>query len=259
MGKLDGKVAIVTGAGQGVGRGIALALAKEGAFLSLPSRTASKVEALKEEIEAFGGAAIAFGCDVGEKEQVIHAVKKTVEVYGTVDILINNAQTTVPAHSLLDYTDEEVDRVFKSGYWASLWFMKECYPYLKEQNGCVINFASAIGLNSVPGYLAYASTKEAIRSLSRIAAKEWGRDGIRVNVIVPGAESPGNTQAIIDLAKWSESSGIKASFGTPAIPRKGRPEEDIGRVAVFLCSEDASFLSGYTYCVDGGYCIDASR
>ena len=259
MGRLDGKVAIVTGAGQGVGRGIALALAKEGAVLSLPARTASKVEAVQKEIEAFGGKAIAFGCDVGVKQQVKDAVKRTIDAYGTVDIVINNAQSILPAHSLIDYTDEEIDWVMKSGYWASLWFMQECYPYLKENQGCVINFASAIGLTAVPGYLAYASTKEAVRAMSRIAAKEWGQYGIRVNVIAPGAESPSALSAFPELLKWSEESGVKASFTPSAIHRMGRPEEDIGRVVAFLCSEEASFLTGYTYCIDGGACIDASR
>lgn len=259
MGRLDGKVAIITGAGQGVGRGIALALAKEGAVLSLPARTASKVEAVQKEIEAIGGKAIAFACDVGVKEQVKVAVKKTIDEYGTVDIVINNAQSILPAHSFIDYTDEEIDWVMKSGYWASLWFMQECYPYLKERKGCVINFASAIGLTAVPGYLAYASTKEAIRAMSKIAAKEWGQYGIRVNVIAPGAESPSSTSAYGELQKWTEESGVVARFSPPAMKWRGRPEEDVGRVVAFLCSEEASFLTGYTYCIDGGACIDASR
>lgn len=259
MRKLEGKIAIVTGAGQGIGRGIALAFAKEGAKLALPSRTFSKVETVKKEIEALGGVAIAMECDVGDKKQVIDAVDKTVKKYGAIDILINNAQTFVLPHSLVDYTDEEFKLVFNSGFMASLWFMQHCFPYLKESKGRVINFGSAIATSAFPGFMAYASTKEAIRALTRIAAKEWGHMGINVNCIAPSAETPAVGEAVKELFAWSKESGTPLSLVSPVIHRIGRPEEDIGRVCVFLCSEDASFLTGYTYWIDGGVCMDASR
>jgi len=259
MKKLEGKVALVTGAGQGVGRGIALAYAKEGAKLVLPSRTLSRVEDVKAEIEAIGGAAIAMACDVGNKQDVIATVNKTVEQFGTVDILVNNAQTFVPAHSLVDYTDDEIELVFKTGFMASFWFMQQCFSYLKENKGCVINFGSAIATQAFPGYTAYGSTKEAVRAMSRIAAKEWGHLGINVHCIAPAAATASQGRSVQEMQQWSSDSGTPMKIGAPVIPRAGRPEEDIGRVAVFLASEDASYLTGYTYWVDGGFCMDSSR
>ncbi len=259
MRKLEGKIAIVTGAGQGVGRGIALAFAKEGARLALPARTPSKVEDVKKEIEALGGEAIAISCDVSKKEDVVKAVAETVKHYGTVNILVNNAQSFVPAHSLIDYEDDEISLVFNSGFMASFWFMKECFPYLKESKGKVINMGSAIATQAFPGYTAYAATKEAVRALSRIAAKEWGHLGINVNCIAPAAETNAQAESIKEMQEWSSKNGTPMKIGSPVLLRKGRPEEDIGRVAVFLTSEDASFLSGYTYWVDGGFCMDSSR
>jgi len=258
-GKLNGKVAIVTGAGQGVGRGIALAYAKEGAKLFLPSRTLSKVEAVKAEIVALGGEAMAMKCDVGDKSQVIEAVNQAIKHYGKIDILVNNAQTFVAPHSFEDYTDDEIDLVFKTGYMASFWFMQECFPNLKENKGCVINFSSAIATQAFPGFTAYASTKEAVRAMSRIAAKEWGRYEINVNCIAPAAATPSQGESLKEMMTWGETSGTPIKIGAPVIQRAGRPEEDIGRVAVFLASEDAAFLTGYTYWVDGGFCMDASR
>jgi len=259
VGKLEGKTAIVTGSGQGVGRGIALAFAKEGAKLALPSRTLSRVEEVKKEIEALGGEAIAMACDVGKKEDVTRAVEETLKRFGTIDILVNNAQTFVLAHSLVDYTDDEIDLVFRTGYMASFWFMQKCFPYLKKNKGKVINFASAIATQAFPGYTAYASTKEAVRALSRIAAKEWGQFGINVNCIAPAAVTKSQGESLKEMKEWSQTSGTPIHIGAPVIQRGGRPEEDIGRVAVFLASEDADYISGYTYWVDGGFCMDSSR
>ena len=118
---------------------------------------------------------------------------------------------------------------------------------------------SAIGTQAFPGYVAYAATKEAVRALTRVAAKEWGHLGINVNCIVPSAETPSVEQSLQEMFSWSEQSGTPLTLNAPVIRRKGRAEEDIGRVAVFLVSEDANFISGYSYWVDGGFCMDACR
>lgn len=248
MGKLNGKVAIVTGSGQGIGKGIAICLAKEGAKVVLATRTVSRAEDVQKEIKALGGESAAFSCDVKDKEQVKATVKFTIEKYGTVDILVNNAQQFIWDRQFEDYTDEDIDMVFNSGYKASFWFMKECFSIMKEKKyGKIINMGSAAGIMSLPGTLAYASNKEAIRAMSRVAAREWGQYGIFVNCIAPVAETVSMTPAQYDFLK----------AGSPL--RRVGTIEDIGKAAVFLASSDSDYTTGTTLFVDGGFTIDTAR
>lgn len=248
MKRLEGKVAIVTGAGQGIGRGIAIAFAKEGASVVLATRTVSKAEDAVHEIEAFGGKALALSCDVKDYDQVREVVKKTVEVFGTVDILYNNAQQFVFDKLLVDNTDEDLDVVFNSGFRAAFHFMKECYPIMAAKGkGVVINTASAVGVLCIPGYLAYASNKEAIRAMTRVAAREWGPVGIRCNCICPMAE----TISMTDMQR-EVLPGMMALGKIPSI-------EQIGEVAVFLASDESSCMTGISMFADSGMLIDAAR
>lgn len=248
MGSLAGKVALITGAGQGVGRGIALAMAKEGAAVALAGRTLSKVQATAAEITALGAQAIALSCDVKDLASVERTVAETANALGGIDILVNNAQE-VPLGLLLHVSDEAFADGFTSGPLATLRFMRACHPHMVARGGgSVINLASAAAVRwDLSTYGCYAAVKQAIRSLTRAAAAEWGRDGIRVNAIAPTANSPGMEWWI--AARPEESAEFIATI---PLGRVGDCERDIGRVAVFLAGPDSGYISGATIPADGG-------
>lgn len=198
MNCLNGETALVTGAGQGVGRGIALALAAAGARVALAGRTAEKVEKVAAEIEERGGRAAAFECDVTDADRIDRLVEQVVARFGGLSILVNNAQTTVHGH-LLELDEEVYQRGMDSGPTAILRLMRACHSHLKGR-GSIVNLGSAAGVRWDPsGYGGYAAAKEAIRVLTRTAACEWAADGIRVNAILPLANSPA-------LEVWAQDS-----------------------------------------------------
>ncbi|MBW2268592.1 MAG: SDR family oxidoreductase [Deltaproteobacteria bacterium] len=243
---LNGKVAIVTGAGQGVGQGIALALASKGAKVAAMGRTLAKVEETSRLIEKRGGVAHPIGGDVKSAADLSRCVDETVATFGGVQILVNNAQQ-VPLGPLNALSDEQVSEGWESGPLATFRMMKLCYPHLKG-DGCIINLASTAARRwDATGYGAYAAVKEAVRAFTRGAASEWGPDNIRANVILPHAKSPA-------LKWWAENNPEEAAAFVATIPlqRIGECEEDIGEVVAFLCSEAASYVSGQSIAVDGG-------
>lgn len=249
MACLQGKVALVTGGGQGVGAGVALALAAEGATVAVLGRTLGPLEATCAEIHRRGGRAEAFVCDVMELEDIESAVQEVVDEFGGIDILINNAQI-VPLGDILELSEDEYHLGMDSGPLATFRFLKACYPYLRGE-GAVVNMASSAAVRgNSAGYGAYAAAKEAIRALSRAAACEWGPDNIRVNCVMPLANSPA-------VASWVESGEDEVASFLESVPlgRVGDCEEDIGRVVVFLCSADAGFITGHTIPVDGGQAL----
>ena len=246
MGVLDGKVAIVTGAGQGVGRGIALALASEGCRITVAGRTKEKLDAVCGEITARGPEAIPVQCDVGVAEQIEACVQATLDQFGTVDILVNNAQE-VPLGRLLDVPEQAFTAGWNTGPLATFRFMRACHPHLKG-GGSIVNLGTGAALRADPdGYGAYAAVKEAIRTLTRAAAVEWGPDGIRVNAIIPLAMSPG-------MAWWVENRPEESSAFMATVPlgRGGDCERDIGRAVVSLVGPDGAYITGTTLMLDGG-------
>lgn len=246
MAILGNKVAVVTGGGQGVGAGIALALAAEGAVVAVLGRTLATLEATCAEIHHRGGEAQAFVCDVTQADDIDAAVMEIVDEFGSIDILVNNAQI-VPLGRLLEINDDEYQEGMDSGPLATLRFMKACYPFLRG-DGSIVNLASSAAIRSdSAGFGAYAAAKEAIRALSRAAACEWGEDNIRVNCIMPLAMSPA-------MNRWVESGSddVEAFLSTVPLGRVGDCEEDVGRVVVFLCGPDASYITGHTLPIDGG-------
>jgi NAD(P)-dependent dehydrogenase (short-subunit alcohol dehydrogenase family) len=248
MTDLSGKVALVTGAGQGVGQGIALALAAAGAKVAVTGRTLAKLETTCGLIAERGGGALAIAGNVKDTASLADMVAQTVAHFGGLDILVNNAQE-VPNGKLLDVSDEAFLAGFESGPLASFRLMKLAHPHMVARGGGVIvNLASSAGIRwDMTGYGAYGAVKQATRVLTRAAAAEWGRQGIRVLTIAPHAESPGLKWWIANNPEEAE-----AFFRTIPLGRIGKLEEDIGRAVAALCSSDMAYLTGATIPLDGG-------
>jgi NAD(P)-dependent dehydrogenase (short-subunit alcohol dehydrogenase family) len=248
MTDLTGKVALITGAGQGVGQGIALAMAAAGAKIVVTGRTLEKLENTVALIAERGGTAIALPCNVKSAEDLALIVDEAVAQLGGIDILVNNAQE-VPNGKLLDVTDEAFLAGFESGPLASFRLMKLVHPHMVARGGgTIFNLASSAGIRwDMTGYGAYGAVKQATRVLTRAAAAEWGRDGIRVLTIAPHAESPG-------LKWWVENNPEEAAafFKTIPLGRIGKLEEDIGQAVVALCAPEMGYLTGTTIPLDGG-------
>jgi len=246
MAKLAGKVALVTGAGQGVGQGIAFALAREGAAVAVTGRTLSKVEATVAEIQRRGGKALAIEVDVKDKAGLERCVAQVVQQLGGLNILVNNAQE-VPHGDLFTVTDEAFTAGWESGALATFRLMKLCYPHLKG-DGNIVNLGSSSAKRwDMTNYGPYAAVKEAIRALTRAAACEWAKDGIRTNAILPLAQSPA-------FDWWEETFADEAAAFIKTVPmqRVGDCEEDIGRFVATLCSDDCRYVNGQSIALDGG-------
>jgi NAD(P)-dependent dehydrogenase (short-subunit alcohol dehydrogenase family) len=246
MGKLQGKVALVTGAGSGVGQGIAYALAAEGAAIAAAGRTMKKVEATVAELTRRGAKAIAIQCDVKNPEALANAVNQAVEKLGGVNILVNDAQE-VPLGALLNVPDKNLQAAWESGPLATFRLMKLCHPHLKKDGGSIVNLASSAAKRwDMSNYGAYGAVKEAIRVLTRAAAAEWAMDGIRTNVILPLANSPG--------MQWWVANAPEAPAFLKTVPmqRIGDCEQDIGRFVAVLCSDECRYVNGQSIGLDGG-------
>ncbi len=249
MGRLNGKVAIVTGAGRGIGRATAKLFAAEGAKVVVLSLTPENVARVVDDIQTAGGTAIGVACDLSNPEQITSAVDSVVAAFGQIDILVNNAfDPSVVFSSVIDLSVEQLQRNFDMGPIAYLRMMQACYPHLKASgNGRVINFGSAAGVVALIPYTPYGMAKEAVRALTRSAAREWGPDNITVNNILPIADT------------WGAAESNTPLPFTTALARHGSPEDDIAPVALFLASKDAQFLTGYSLTPDGGMIIDSAR
>jgi 3-oxoacyl-[acyl-carrier protein] reductase len=249
MGRLDGKVAIITGGGRGIGRAVARLFALEGAKVAVTSLTPANVERVVAEITEDGGEAIGIVCDVFEETHIKAAVAKTVERFGTIDIVVNNAVAPADVRgTALDMTVEKLNRSFQSGPIAALHMMQACYPYMENRDGRVINVTSATGVLGVAGFAPYAMSREATRALTRVAAREWGDKRITVNALCPFALTDAFKETTVGV------------FVPPSpIPRVGSPEEDIAPVALFMASKDSQYMTGYCFMADGGLIIDAAR
>ncbi len=261
MGFLTGKTAIITGAGRAVlsdgrcgsiGYGIATAYAKEGCNLVITGRNVKKLEDAKAELEEkYGIKVLIMQADVNagaDNEAVVNGVvAKTVETFGGIDVLINNAQASASGVSLADHTTDQFNLALYSGLYAAFYYMKACYPYLKQSKGSVINFASGAGLFGNKGQCAYAAAKEGIRGLTRVAATEWGPDGINVNIVCPLAWT-----SQLEQFQKAYPDAFKANVHMPPAGHYGDAELEIGRVCVQLASPDFKYMNGETLTLEGG-------
>ena len=243
---LEGKVAIITGAGQGVGQGIAYALAERGAKIAVTGRTLWKCEDTRDEIILRGGKAIAIECNIQNLKQMEETVNATAERLGGINILVNNALSSVFG-LLNDINIDDFKIALNGGPVATLRMMQLCYPHLRKNGGSIINMGSTAAKRwDMSTYGTYAADKEAIRALTRAAASEWGGDNIRANVILPHATSPG-------LKSWIKAKPQEAAAFVKTIPMKriGDCEDDIGKFVAALCSPESSYVSGQSIAVDG--------
>lgn len=261
MGHLTGKTAIITGAGRAVlkdgscgsiGYGIATAYAKEGANLVITGRNVKKLEDAKEELERlYGVKVLTVQADVSagsDNEAVVqNVIDRTIETFGRIDVLINNAQASASGVPLADHTTEQFELALFSGLYATFYYMKACYPHLKETKGSVINFASGAGLFGNFGQCSYAAAKEGIRGLTRVAATEWGKDGINVNIVCPLAWT-----AQLEQFQDAYPDAFKANVHMPPMGHYGNSELEIGRVCVQLANPDFKYMTGETITLEGG-------
>lgn len=260
--KYKGKVVIITGAGKpapladgsagSIGYGIAIAFAKEGADLVITGRNTGKLEEAKQELESlYGIRVLAVQADVnsgGNNEATVqNVIDRAIEEFGRIDVLINNAQASASGVSIAQHTTEQFDLAMYSGLYSTFYYMQACYPHLKETRGSVINFASGAGLFGNKGQCSYAAAKEGIRGLSRVAATEWGPDGINVNVICPLAWT-----SQLEYFQNAYPEAFAANVHMPPMGRFGNAEADIGRVCVQIASEDFKYMSGETITLEGG-------
>ena len=183
-----------------------------------------------------------------DNEAVVNnVVKQAMDTYGRIDVLINNAQASASGVTLADHTTEQFDLAMYSGLYAAFYCMKACYPYLKETKGSVVNFASGAGLFGNYGQCSYAAAKEGIRGLTRVAANEWAKDGINVNVVCPLAWT-----AQLEQFEKAYPEAFKANVKTPPMGHFGNNELEIGRVCVQLANPDFKYMTGETLTLEGG-------
>ncbi len=259
-GEFKGKTVIITGGGRavledgrsgGIGYGIANAFAKEGANLVITGRNVKKLDDAKEELERlYGIQVVTCQADVDKSDaaegRVKNVVKQAIDTFGHIDVLVNNAQASSAGVPLKDQSIEQFDLAIYSGLYATFLYMRECYPYLKETQGSVVNFASGAGLFGNAGQASYAAAKEGIRGMSRVAATEWAPDNINVNMVCPLAWTSG-----LEQFKNEYPEAYEKNVTMPPMGHYGDAETEIGRVVVQLASQDFKYMSGETVTLEG--------
>ena len=255
MGRLDGRTAVITGAGDGIGLGIARRFGAEGARVVVaeinPSAGAAAATALTAD---FGTDAVSIRTDVSVKEDVVAAVGLAQQRWGRLDILVNNAWGGGRLSRVEHKTDELLARGFGVGFYGPFWAMQAALPLMKAQGyGRIVNLCSLNGVNAHMGTAEYNSAKEALRALTRTAAREWAPYGITANVICPGAKTAATRRVFADHPELEAAADAANPMG-----RLGDPEGDIAPVALFLASDDCRYVTGNTVFADGGSHINGS-
>lgn len=255
-GALAGQSAIVTGAGQGLGRDIAIALTQAGARVAVVDINPDTADAVSRELGDHGSPGLPIACDVSQRDQVDASVATVVSEFGGIDILVNNAQNVRNTQMPFVDTDEEHLMVhLRSGLLGTYYYLQACYPYLRDRTGSVVNIGSGAGVGGLKEHFSYAATKEAIRATTRVVAREWGPDGIRVNTICPAAYDTPAMKIYLEKAGEETQAWMRSQI---PLGRFGGGDE-VASVAVFLASDAASYMTGHTLMVDGGSNMDAGR
>ncbi len=254
-GALEGRVAVVTGAGDGIGRAIARRYAAEGARVLIAELDPAKGAAVADELNAGNGdVALSLPTDVAVKDDVQAMVATAHQRWGSVDVLVNNAWGGGRLSRVEHKTDALFDHGFHVGFYGPVWAMQAAFAHMRERGwGRIVNLCSLNGVNAHIGTAEYNSAKEALRAVTRTAAREWAPHGITANVICPGAKTAASRQVFAEHPELEEMADAANPMG-----RLGDPEADIAPVALFLASEDARYLTGNTLFVDGGSHINGA-
>ena len=246
--RLDGRVAIVTGASKGIGAAIAQALAESGARVVVSSRRQEAVDEVAHAIVAAGGEAIAVAAHVGKLDDARALVDRTVAHWGGVDVVVNNAATNPVFGPILDADAAAFEKIFAVNVQGPLEIARRAHASMKARgNGSVVNVSSVGGVSPEPGLGLYSMSKAALVSMTKVLAQEWGADGIRANVVCPGLIRTKFSQAL-----WEDERILRHMLAQQALPRIGVPE-DVAGLALFLASDAAAYCTGGVYVVDGGY------
>ena len=243
---LAGRVGIVTGAGTGIGQGTAVALAKEGVNLVIVGRTPETLQSTIAAVEKTGAHIRFVKGSVAEPETAGRAVAEAISAFGRLDLLVNNAHTFSAYFDLDESRVENFRTHMESGFFGTLYFMQAAFPHMRERGGSIVNVGSIAGLEGWATMAPYNTTKEAIRALSRTASRDWGKYKIRVNTIIPSSRSKISDEYL------SDPQVLKATLARIPLGYIGDPEHDIGRVVVFLASDDSQYVTGETLNVSGG-------
>lgn len=246
---MDGRVVVVTGASKGVGRGVARHLATLGARLVVTARRQPALDELAAELDALGAEHEAATVNVADRDGMVELVDRAAARWGRIDGLVANAQSFRSVTPLEEVTEHDMDVLYDTGPKGTLWSMQAVFPHMRERGwGRIVTMGSAVGITGGAGYAPYASSNEAIRGLTRTAAKEWGRHGILVNCVCPASVAhrmppdDGGDRAAVFTQMYAEH----------PLGRDGDAEHDIGPAVAFLLSEASSYVTGQTLMVDGG-------
>ncbi len=254
------RVVIITGGARGIGRGLARHLGQAGAHVVITGRTTSLIDETVLELQKDDISIMGFTSDVRDRDQIQNVVKTVIEHFGRVDGLVNNAITHAPQRPIEDITEDDLDTEYTSAVKGALWFMQAVYPHMKSAGwGRIVNTASGAGVIGFKGFGAYNMVKEAIRALTRTAAREWAQDGIIVNCYCPFAMAAlpeywkdGDLAALRQPAADYVEMAMAAWAGLTPAGFDGDPEQDLGPVIEFLLSDACHYLSGHTLMLDGG-------
>lgn len=248
--RLDGKVAIVTGASKGIGKYIALALAQQGASVVVSSRKQEAVDLVAKEINDQGWNATATACHMGSDEDIRHLAEHTIGAMGGVDIIVNNAAANPVFGPIQEAGNEAFDKVMDVNVKGPLNLAKYCYDAMKSRGGgTVVNISSIEGLTPGQGLGLYSVSKAALIQLTKVLAREWGPDNIRANTICPGLIETKFSEALTSNEKI-----LKMVMMKQALPMLAQPE-DIAGLALYLASDASRFVTGAVITADGGYTI----
>lgn len=250
MGRLEGKVALITGGGTGIGRACAVLFAKEGAKVALAGRRREKLESAKGEVEAGGGDALCVVCDVSKAEDVERTVRETAARFGRLNVLVNNAGA-LHVSTVETIREEEWDALMAVNLKGPFLMSRAVLPeFRKAEGGAIVNIGSVLGLVAMKGRAAYAASKGGVTMLTKAMALDHAHERIRVNCICPSIVETELVQGLFDQAPDREAA-IRMRKAMIPLGRLGQPE-DVAQMAVFLASEESSWLTGAAIALDGG-------
>ncbi len=248
--RLDGRVAVVTGASKGIGEAMARAFGEAGARVVVSSRKQEAVDEVAHAIAAAGGEAIGIAANVGRPGEAAALVERALAHWGGIDILVNNAAVNPIFGPVLDADDAAFDKIMAVNVKGPLAAARAAYPSMQARgHGAVVNISSIGGVSPEPGLGLYSVSKAALISLTKVMAQEWGGAGVRANVICPGL-----IQTKFSEALWGDERILERTLARQALPRVGRAD-DVAGLALFLASDAGAYCTGGVYVVDGGYLI----